>query len=128
MFIDARGVCVIFNTLLITLSLSLPHSPFLCLQFAHYKDEMYLHAQRAFGVNPDRHYRLLHASAEDKPKIIVLSAVVIEADGLEAKDANGKQSSSSLSHPLSPSLSPLVPLSLLSMYQAVKCCVLCKYF
>ncbi|XP_036671560.3 BAI1-associated protein 3 [Drosophila suzukii] len=58
-------------------------------QFAHYKDEMYLHAQRAFGVNPDRHYRLLHASAEDKPKIIVLSAVVIEADGLEAKDANG---------------------------------------
>lgn len=60
------------------------------LQFAHYKDEMYLHAQRAFGVNPDRHYRLLHASAEDKPKIIVLSAVVIEADGLEAKDANGK--------------------------------------
>ncbi|XP_030373043.1 BAI1-associated protein 3 [Scaptodrosophila lebanonensis] len=58
-------------------------------QFTHYKDEMYLHAQRAFGVNPDRHYRLLHASAEDKPKIIVLSAVVIEADGLEAKDANG---------------------------------------
>ncbi|XP_002012102.3 BAI1-associated protein 3 [Drosophila mojavensis] len=58
-------------------------------QFAHYKDEMYLHAQRAFGVNPDRHYRLLHASAEDKPKIIVLSVVVIEADGLEAKDANG---------------------------------------
>lgn len=52
---------------------------------------MYLHAQRAFGVNPDRHYRLLHASAEDKPKIIVLSAVVIEADGLEAKDANGKR-------------------------------------
>lgn len=58
---------------------------------------MYLHAQRAFGVNPDRHYRLLHASAEDKPKIIVLSVVVIEADGLEAKDANGKQSYSSLS-------------------------------
>jgi len=65
-------------------------------QFAHYKDEMYLHAQRAFGVNPDRHYRLLHASAEDKPKIIVLSAVVIEADGLEAKDANGKPTQSAL--------------------------------
>jgi len=57
---------------------------------------MYLHAQRAFGVNPDRHYRLLHASAEDKPKIIVLSAVVIEADGLEAKDANGKPTQSAL--------------------------------
>ncbi|XP_037939126.1 BAI1-associated protein 3 [Teleopsis dalmanni] len=58
-------------------------------QFAHYKEEMYLHAQRAFGVSPDRHYRLLHAAAEDKQKIIVLSVVVIEADGLEAKDANG---------------------------------------
>ncbi|XP_055846829.1 BAI1-associated protein 3 [Episyrphus balteatus] len=58
-------------------------------QFAHYKEEMYLHAQRAFGVNPDRHYRLLHNAAEDKPKIIVLSVVVQEAEGLEAKDANG---------------------------------------
>ena len=51
---------------------------------------MYLHAQRAFGVNPDRHYRLLHNAAEDKPKIIVLSVVVQEAEGLEAKDANGE--------------------------------------
>lgn len=59
-------------------------------KFAHYKEEMYLHAQRAFGINPDRHYRLLHAAAEDKPKIIVLSVVILEADGLEAKDANGK--------------------------------------
>lgn len=66
------------------------HTPPPTVQFAHYKEEMYLHAQRAFGVNPDRHYRLLHAAAEDKPKIIVLSVVVLEADGLEAKDANGK--------------------------------------
>lgn len=51
---------------------------------------MYLHAQRAFGISPDRHYRLLHATAEDKPKVIVLSVVVLEAEGLEAKDANGK--------------------------------------
>lgn len=50
---------------------------------------MYLHAQRAFGINPDRHYRLLHAT-EEKPKVIVLTVVVIEAEGLEAKDANGK--------------------------------------
>lgn len=51
---------------------------------------MYLHAQRAFGISPDHHYRLLHAAAEEKPKIIVLSVIVQEADGLEAKDANGK--------------------------------------
>ncbi|XP_037880919.1 BAI1-associated protein 3 [Glossina fuscipes] len=57
-------------------------------QYTHYKDEMYLHAQRAFGINPDRHYRLLHAT-EEKPKVIVLTVVVIEAEGLEAKDANG---------------------------------------
>ncbi|KAI8126251.1 BAI1-associated protein 3 [Lucilia cuprina] len=58
-------------------------------KYAHYKEEMYLHAQRAFGISPDRHYRLLHATAEDKPKVIVLSVVVLEAEGLEAKDANG---------------------------------------
>lgn len=50
---------------------------------------MYITAQRAFGVTPDRHYRLLHAAAEEKPKIIVLSVIVQEAEGLEAKDANG---------------------------------------
>lgn len=61
-----------------------------CSQFAHYKDEMHLHAQRAFGVNPDRHYRLLHAAAEEKPKIVVLSVIVLEAENLEAKDANGE--------------------------------------
>jgi BAI1-associated protein 3 len=51
---------------------------------------MYITAQRAFGVSPDRHFRLLHAAVEEKPKIIVLSVVVQEAEGLEAKDANGK--------------------------------------
>ncbi|XP_021695608.1 BAI1-associated protein 3 isoform X2 [Aedes aegypti] len=58
-------------------------------QFAHYKEEMYLQAQRVFNVSADRHYRLLHAATEEKPKIIVLTVVVQEADGLEAKDANG---------------------------------------
>ncbi|XP_055382640.1 BAI1-associated protein 3 isoform X2 [Condylostylus longicornis] len=58
-------------------------------QYTHYKDEMYLHAQRTFGIPSERHYRLLHAAAEEKPKIIVLSVIVIEAEGLEAKDANG---------------------------------------
>lgn len=51
---------------------------------------MYLQAQRAFGISPDRHYRLLHVAAEENPKIIVLSVIVQEAEGLEAKDANGK--------------------------------------
>lgn len=51
---------------------------------------MFITAQRAFGVTPDRHYRLLHAAGEEKPKIIVLSVIVQEAEGLEAKDANGK--------------------------------------
>lgn len=50
---------------------------------------MNITAQRAFGVSPDRHYRLLHAAVEEKPKIIVLSVIVQEAEGLEAKDANG---------------------------------------
>lgn len=51
---------------------------------------MLLQAQRAFAISPDRHYRLLHVAAEEKPKIIVLSVIVQEAEGLEAKDANGK--------------------------------------
>lgn len=51
---------------------------------------MYITAQRAFGVSPDRHFRLLHAAVEEKPKIIVLSVIVLEAEGLEAKDANGE--------------------------------------
>lgn len=50
---------------------------------------MYLHAQRAFGINPDQHYRLLHTTTDDKTKVVVLSVIVIEAEGLEAKDANG---------------------------------------
>uniref|UniRef100_A0A182KCG4 Uncharacterized protein n=2 Tax=Anopheles christyi TaxID=43041 RepID=A0A182KCG4_9DIPT len=59
-------------------------------QFAHYKEEMYLQAQRVFNVSADRHYRLQHAATEEKPKIIVLTVIVQEAEGLEAKDANGE--------------------------------------
>ena len=54
---------------------------------------MYLQAQRAFGVSPERHYRFLHAAAEEKPKIVVLSVIIYEAEGLEAKDANGNYTS-----------------------------------
>lgn len=49
-----------------------------------------MHAQRAFGLSPERHYRLLHAAAEEKPRIIVLNVLVQAADNLEAKDANGE--------------------------------------
>lgn len=51
---------------------------------------MYLHAQRAFGMSPERHYRLMHVAAEEKSKIVVLTVLVQEAEGIEAKDANGK--------------------------------------
>lgn len=38
---------------------------------------------------PDKHYRALHAAGEEQPPIVVLSVIVVEAEGLEAKDANG---------------------------------------
>lgn len=78
-------------------------------QFAHYKDEMLITAQRAFGVTPDRHYRLLHAAAEEKPKIIVLSVIVQEAEGLEAKDANGMLKTQMYFPPNSNLLNVLLP-------------------
>lgn len=59
-------------------------------QYGHYKEDLHLYAQRAFDMSPERHYRLLHAAGEEKPPIVVLSVAVIEADGLEAKDANGE--------------------------------------
>lgn len=58
-------------------------------QYNHFKEEMFQYAQRAFGVTNDRHKRLMNAASEEKPKIIVLSVVIQEAEGLEAKDANG---------------------------------------
>ncbi|XP_076272507.1 BAI1 associated protein 3 [Rhynchophorus ferrugineus] len=58
-------------------------------QYAHYKEDLYLYGQRAFGMPPERHYRMLHVAGEEQPPIVVLSVIVIEAEGLEAKDANG---------------------------------------
>ncbi|CAG9770591.1 unnamed protein product [Ceutorhynchus assimilis] len=58
-------------------------------QYAHYKEDLYLYGQRAFGTPPDRHYRMLHVAGEEQPPIVVLSVIVVEAEGLEAKDANG---------------------------------------
>lgn len=33
---------------------------------------------------------MLHMAGEEKPPIVVLSVIILEAEGLEAKDANGK--------------------------------------
>ncbi|KAF3430861.1 hypothetical protein E2986_05529 [Frieseomelitta varia] len=58
-------------------------------QYAHYKEDLYRYAQEAFGVPQDQHRRYLNIASEEKPPIVVLSVVVVEAEGLEAKDANG---------------------------------------
>ncbi|XP_017887694.1 BAI1-associated protein 3 isoform X2 [Ceratina calcarata] len=58
-------------------------------QYAHYKEDLYRYAQEAFGVPQDQHRRCLSIASEEKPPIVVLSVVVVEAEGLEAKDANG---------------------------------------
>ncbi|XP_017779059.1 PREDICTED: BAI1-associated protein 3 isoform X2 [Nicrophorus vespilloides] len=58
-------------------------------QYGHFKEDLYLYGQRAFTIPPDRHYRMLHLAGEEKPPIVVLSVVIMEAEGLEAKDANG---------------------------------------
>ncbi|KAK1125514.1 hypothetical protein K0M31_005873 [Melipona bicolor] len=59
-------------------------------QYAHYKEDLYRYAQEAFGVPQDQHRRYLNIASEEKPPIVVLSVVVVEAEGLEAKDANGE--------------------------------------
>lgn len=64
-------------------------APALGGQYKHYKDDLYFYGQKAFGVPADKHYKLLHLAGEEKPPIVVLNVVVIEAEGLEAKDANG---------------------------------------
>ncbi|XP_043486497.1 BAI1-associated protein 3 isoform X1 [Polistes fuscatus] len=58
-------------------------------QYAHYKEDLYGYAQEAFGIPQDQHRRYLDIASKEKPPIVVLSVVVIEAEGLEAKDANG---------------------------------------
>ncbi|XP_054012267.1 BAI1-associated protein 3 isoform X1 [Hylaeus anthracinus] len=58
-------------------------------QYAHYKEDLYRYAQEAFRVPQDQHRRYLSIASEEKPPIVILSVVVVEAEGLEAKDANG---------------------------------------
>ncbi|XP_053606355.1 BAI1-associated protein 3 isoform X2 [Plodia interpunctella] len=58
-------------------------------QFGSYKDEVIDYARRAFGISPELHNRALRAAGSERPPTVVLGCAVIEADGLEAKDANG---------------------------------------
>uniref|UniRef100_A0A8D8TBQ9 BAI1-associated protein 3 n=1 Tax=Cacopsylla melanoneura TaxID=428564 RepID=A0A8D8TBQ9_9HEMI len=58
-------------------------------QFSHYQDELYSYAQKAFNVPDDQHRKYLSIADEEKPPIIVLNVIIIEAEGLEAKDPNG---------------------------------------
>ncbi|XKL63072.1 hypothetical protein PGB90_005436 [Kerria lacca] len=57
---------------------------------SQYQEELYSYAQKAFKVSNEMHRRYLSIASEEKPPIIVLNVVVIEAEGLEAKDANGE--------------------------------------
>ncbi|XP_022901984.1 BAI1-associated protein 3 isoform X2 [Onthophagus taurus] len=92
-------------------------------QFAHYKEDLYLYGQRAFGVPPDRHYRMLHMAGEEKPPIVVLSVVVLEAEGLEAKDANGFSDPYCMLgiQPVAPPSSPQPPTPNRTLSEAAAC-------
>ncbi|CAH2039629.1 unnamed protein product, partial [Iphiclides podalirius] len=58
-------------------------------QFAAYKEEVIEYARRAFKVPTEVHARALRSAGSERPPTVVLGCAVIEADGLEAKDANG---------------------------------------
>ncbi|KAK7502304.1 hypothetical protein BaRGS_00006257 [Batillaria attramentaria] len=54
-----------------------------------YQQDLFQYAKEAFSVSPEDHARLLARATEEKPPIIILTVTVIEAAGLEAKDADG---------------------------------------
>ncbi|KAJ9585640.1 hypothetical protein L9F63_002560, partial [Diploptera punctata] len=57
-------------------------------QYAHYKEDLYSYAQESFGISSEPHRKFMAIASEEKPPIVVLNVVVLEAEGLEAKDAN----------------------------------------
>ncbi|GFO38153.1 Bai1-associated protein 3 [Plakobranchus ocellatus] len=57
------------------------HSPYI--------QDLFQYAKEAFGVSPEDHARLLARATEEKPPIVILNVWVLEACGLEAKDADG---------------------------------------
>ncbi|XP_034249414.1 BAI1-associated protein 3 [Thrips palmi] len=54
-----------------------------------HQSQLHDYVRAAFGFTPEQHRRLLAVAREEKPPIVVLNVVVLEAEGLEAKDANG---------------------------------------
>ncbi|XP_071549430.1 BAI1-associated protein 3-like isoform X3 [Panulirus ornatus] len=52
-------------------------------------DDLPRYAQAAFHIEPQDHVRLQAVAQEEKPPILVLNLVVVEAENLEAKDPNG---------------------------------------
>ncbi|KAK2162506.1 hypothetical protein LSH36_97g03031 [Paralvinella palmiformis] len=54
-----------------------------------FMQDLYLYAREAFGVTPEQHARLLARASEEKPPVLILNVTVVEARGLEAKDADG---------------------------------------
>ncbi|XP_025193246.1 BAI1-associated protein 3 isoform X2 [Melanaphis sacchari] len=58
-------------------------------ELSAHRDQLYVYAQKAFDVTPEQHRRYMAIVHEEKPPIVVLHVTVVEAEGLEAKDANG---------------------------------------
>ncbi|XP_068228160.1 uncharacterized protein [Palaemon carinicauda] len=52
-------------------------------------DDLPRYAQTAFHIDMQDHLRLQAVAQEEKPPILVLNLVVVEAENLEAKDPNG---------------------------------------
>ncbi|XP_069958195.1 BAI1-associated protein 3 isoform X2 [Cherax quadricarinatus] len=52
-------------------------------------EDLHRYAQAAFHIEPHDHARLQAVAQEEKPPILVLNLVVVEAENLEAKDPNG---------------------------------------
>nr|XP_045586368.1 BAI1-associated protein 3-like [Procambarus clarkii] len=52
-------------------------------------EDLLRYAQAAFHIDPQDHARLQAVAQEEKPPILVLNLVVMEAENLEAKDPNG---------------------------------------
>ncbi|KAF0299412.1 BAI1-associated protein 3 [Amphibalanus amphitrite] len=52
-------------------------------------DELNDYTQEAFHFSRDEHQRMMTIASDEKPPIVILNLVVVEASGLEAKDADG---------------------------------------
>ncbi|KAK7113155.1 hypothetical protein V1264_012499 [Littorina saxatilis] len=54
-----------------------------------YQQDLFQYAKESFSISPEDHARLYARATEEKPPIVILNVTVIEASGLEAKDADG---------------------------------------